>query len=527
MRFTSTAGLLFLTLMPVLYGRVQREETEEVAEPHLVRFQAPPPLSFNELVLAATADPPPAGLQEKLDTLLSAPFVSNEATLAGMKPKTHSDARMGRVISIVEWNINRGENQERVRKALTGSGISGPTDNVNGHRGRKRLRKIREELRVLSSADVIVLDEVDDGVKRTNYRNVARDLAQALGMNYAYGVEFVELDRIYLGARKMDVVDVPRQHQTAETYGVDPKRCLGLEGSAILSRYPIRNARIVRLPQAYDWYHSEATAISDLERARRWSAERLFQERIRRQVRRGGRMALIAELAVPESPTGILTIVAPHLEDYSPPTGRREQMNALLNSLRAETNPLVIAGDLNTTGHNGTPVTVKRLLLNYLVDYRFWVRQAFYFFVPAPGLGYFLRGINYFKNFHDPTAIDIPFFADNREKQLFKDTKNFRFDDGGSLSFDGLSKRSFHHKGRTLANSNQRAWKGFATTFSFARTYHGLVGKYKVDWFFVKPKKKTFLPYSGRTLREMNRTRISDHAPIVIDLLLDAPTKTK
>lgn len=522
MRRARTAALLFLAFVPVLYGREQAGQNAEKRNgADLIRFEAPPLLSFDELVSAAAADPPPARLQQKLDTLLSQPFISNEATLGGMKPKAHANAGMGRTIRVVEWNINRGENQEQVRQVLTGEGNGARVDE---HGGRKQLRKIRDELRVVGSADVIVLDEVDDGVKRTSYRNVARDLAQALGMNYVYGVEFVELDRIYLGAKKLDIVDVPRQHQTAETYGVDPKRYLGLEGSAILSRYPIRNAKIIRLPQAYDWYHSEVTAISDLERARRWSAETLFQERIQRQVRRGGRMALVANLVVPGSPTGILTIVGPHLENYSPSSGRREQMDALLNSIRGETNPVVIAGDLNTTGHNSTPVTIKRLLLGYLVDYRFWVRQAFYFFVPAPGLGYFLRGVNYFKNFHDPTAIDIPFFAGNREKQLFTDARNFRFDDGGTLSFDESPERSFQHKGRTLANSNQRAWKGFATTFSFSRTFHGLIGKYKVDWFFVKPKKQAFLPYSGRTLGKLNRNRISDHAPITLDLLLDAPS---
>jgi len=33
---------------------------------------------------------------------------------------------------------------------------------------------------------VVVLNEVDWGLKRTNYRNVARDLALAMHMNYAY-----------------------------------------------------------------------------------------------------------------------------------------------------------------------------------------------------------------------------------------------------------------------------------------------------------------------------------------------------
>ena len=47
---------------------------------------------------------------------------------------------------------------------------------------------------VLQSADVLVLNEVDWGMKRSDYRAVVKDLADALKMNWAYGVEFVEVD---------------------------------------------------------------------------------------------------------------------------------------------------------------------------------------------------------------------------------------------------------------------------------------------------------------------------------------------
>jgi hypothetical protein len=44
---------------------------------------------------------------------------------------------------------------------------------------------------------VLVLNEADWGMKRTEYRNVTRELATALHMNYAYGVEFVEVDPVF------------------------------------------------------------------------------------------------------------------------------------------------------------------------------------------------------------------------------------------------------------------------------------------------------------------------------------------
>ena len=54
--------------------------------------------------------------------------------------------------------------------------------------------KIREQIAILQQADLLVLNEVDWGVNRTLFRNVADELASALNMNYAYGVEFVEVD---------------------------------------------------------------------------------------------------------------------------------------------------------------------------------------------------------------------------------------------------------------------------------------------------------------------------------------------
>ena len=68
---------------------------------------------------------------------------------------------------------------------------------------------------------------------------------------------------------------------------LDRDRYLGLERSAILSRYPILSARIVRLPAKYDWCHAELNALSDIDRVRRWAAQRIFDEEITRQIRRG------------------------------------------------------------------------------------------------------------------------------------------------------------------------------------------------------------------------------------------------
>jgi endonuclease/exonuclease/phosphatase family metal-dependent hydrolase len=495
-------------------------------------LKSPPTLSFTELVSLASIDPPTAPLQEKLDGLLHTPFISNEATARTVAPKIPVVLPLGPVLRIAEWNINRGENESEVELALTDATGFLAAARRNPSLKQRDVARLADELKELSAADVIVLDEVDDGVKRTKYHNVARDLARALHMNYVYAVEFIELNRIYLGAEKMDGPD-KLNNRTGEIFGVDPSRYLGLEGSAILSRYPIRDARIVRLPQLYDWYHQEIKAVADLEKVRRWTSEELFQERITRQVRRGGRMAILVDLEIPQSPTGVVTIVCPHLEDYTNPAGRREQLDSLLSEIQGISNPLVLTGDFNTTGRSARPVTFRREILKYLKDYRFWARQAFFLLVPAPGLGYVIRAANYFKNYHDPTAFSIPILLGNRSRKLFDELKAFQFTDGGAFDFSGKRKVSYRHRASTLASSNQRAWKGFTPTFSFQRTFHGLVGKYKIDWFFIKHpgaqqvpgenEDLAFTPHFGRTLQLVNDAlvpRVSDHCPITITLPL-------
>ena len=87
----------------------------------------------------------------------------------------------------------------------------------------------------------------------------------------------------------------------------------------------------------------------------------------------------------------------------------------------------------------------------------------------------------------------------------------------------------------TLANSNERAGKGFATTWRAERTL-GPSGKMKLDWILVKPpglrsprgerQPYRFAPHNGTTLRDLNYAvadRIADHNPIFVDLPFEEP----
>jgi hypothetical protein len=137
--------------------------------------------------------------------------------------------------------------------------------------------------------------------------------------------------------------------------------------------------------------------------------------------------------------------------------------------------------------------------------------------------------LNYFKNFNDPTATDIKIIGNNKEAALFNDVEKFQFADGGRFDFRGDSSRTINGTSGRLANSNQRAKKGFVYTFSLPRDFKGVVGRYKLDWFFVKPvyqnqqRTEALAPWHPRTMIDLNTSpteRISDHSPITVDLPL-------
>jgi hypothetical protein len=114
--------------------------------------------------------------------------------------------------------------------------------------------------------------------------------------------------------------------------------------------------------------------------------------------------------------------------------------------------------------------------------------------------------------------------------------EKFRFADQNAFDFRGELERNLQDKEGTLANSNQRGLKGFTPTFTLARDFGGLVGRYKLDWFFVKPfipqprgagMSYEFAPHFPLTMRDLNNAvpdGVSDHAPITVDLPLGDPS---
>lgn len=141
---------------------------------------------------------------------------------------------------------------------------------------------------------------MDWGVKRTQYKEVVRELAQTLDMNWAYGVEFLEIDSKQLGLDTFDDGENEEsRQQLLEEFKVDKDRVRALHGNAVLSRYPIRSARVVPFTVGYDWFRE--SKIRPLEKGKRKAAY-LIGEDLLREVRRGGRMTLYVDLDVPEAP---------------------------------------------------------------------------------------------------------------------------------------------------------------------------------------------------------------------------------
>jgi endonuclease/exonuclease/phosphatase family metal-dependent hydrolase len=545
-RKTGTLALILSLLCVSVFGLVAPSyATEEKSTPAADAHSAVAPpenpelLSFDELVTLSGTAKPEAALAARLDSLLNTPFVQSEKTAGDIAPRRPDVKGLGTVLRVGLWNIERGLNFELIRAALGDRDEFLRLAAAQPGLGLRQKEMVETQLAALHDVDVLILNEADWGMKRTEYRDVTRELAAALHMNYAYGVEFVEVDPVFdLGTEQVHLSDAQEDQRLQEDLRVDKDRYHGLHGTAILSRYPIENARIFRLPVCYDWYANEYKAISKLELGRRWSAQKLFRERVERELRHGGRMALIADIAVPDLPTGRATVVAAHLENKCPPACRKRQMQALLADLKEDRNPVLLAGDFNTTSSDNTPTSIRNEIMSRVTDYKFWIGQAVSYFHPLGIFKYALFPVRYFHGYNDPSAFHLPILWDNRERPLFGTMEKFRFTDNHAFDFRGEQDRTAPPRSRTLADSNQRTWKGFVPTYAFNRDFGGLVGRFKLDWILVKPfiddsrragQSYRFAPSFPVTMRELNEAvadRVSDHAPMTVDLPLAEPAKS-
>jgi endonuclease/exonuclease/phosphatase family metal-dependent hydrolase len=216
---------------------------------------------------------------------------------AAVPPSATAGTRERRKLRAVAWNIQRGARLDDLRR-----GLAAPP---------------------FADADLFLLSEVDVGLGRSGNRNVARELAEALGMSYAFGVSYLAL---------------------TDDFGDDAagvENTLALSGAAIISRYPIGRVENIDLPAIRDKFHS--------------SEKRLGKKR-----------ALLAEIALPDGP---LVVAACHLDSNASPAQRARQLGGVLDSIdRSGVARALVGGDFNTSTYDASStLALARDLLHKLL----------------------------------------------------------------------------------------------------------------------------------------------------------------
>ena len=192
---------------------------------------------------------------------------------------------------IVTWNIEKGKRWQMLEQCLSHESIA--------------------------SADVLCLNEVDDGMARSGNLRIAYEIGDRLGMQVVFGQTFKELTK-GIG----DELLASGENTTA------------IQGNAILSRLPVLDSFNLKLPSCFD--HTT-----------------------RAEKREGDRCALIVSL---DGGGGRrLTVATSHLEVFGTEQCRSVQMRYLLAHLQE--GPAIVTGDFNTnTFSRGSAFHVLRSL---------------------------------------------------------------------------------------------------------------------------------------------------------------------
>jgi endonuclease/exonuclease/phosphatase family metal-dependent hydrolase len=201
-----------------------------------------------------------------------------------------------RFLRCVSWNIERGNRMAGVLGLLQ----SAPE---------------------LADCDFVILNEADVGMARSGNRHVAREIAEALGMEMVFG-------NSYLCLSPGDARDGAPTDKNSES----------LHGNAILSRWPLRRAENFSVAISRDKFES--------------SEKRL-----------GHKKALWAEAETPLGPVAVLT---PHLDPYASARFRGLQMEHALAKVREHgLGAVILGGDFNTSTYDleSLPALIKNVLV--------------------------------------------------------------------------------------------------------------------------------------------------------------------
>lgn len=375
--------------------------------PELLKFE-----SSDEL----KASPVYNDIREEAERVLNAVVVENSDVLSPVEGEGQSP------VKALAWNIERGNR------------FDGILDALRNHDD-------------LKDKDILLLTELDHGMARSGNRFVARELADQLNLNYAFAP-------VYIALQKGSGVE-------SEAEGENTK---SIHGLAMLSKWPLKNAHAVALPNGKD---------------KMWGKEK----------RLGHLRALIAEI---QHPGGTFRAVTVHLDAHCSRAHRHRQMKIILDHLDAPPPlPTLIGGDWNTTTFNSQNAT--RAILGY------WRRV-------------FMGVKNVVKNHY-------PYPDRYFEKRLFDEVENhgFRY-----KPFNEPGAGTIHYDVESIEkNTNLRDWVPewcFPFIFWAANRVGGTVSG-RLDWFAGKGIEmvQDSKPGTIGELNDKSGTPLSDHDAITLD----------
>ena len=221
-----------------------------------------------------------ADIDRVMDTLLEESYLGSPAPLPDK-------------IRAVAWNVERGTRLEGILDAFS---------------AHPRLQ----------DADIFLLTELDCGMARSGNLFIAREIARAMKLHFAFANCYISLVK-----------------GSGLEYHVEGENRLALHGNALLARFPIRRAHAIALPNGKD--------------------------KMRGKEKRLGYQQAVAGIV--DHPQGPLWAVSLHLDAHSSQRHRYRQMKLVLDHLAGlePRLPVLIGGDWNTSTYNAKRATYSIL----------------------------------------------------------------------------------------------------------------------------------------------------------------------
>ncbi len=320
-------------------------------------------------------------------------------------------------IRITAWNIERGMQIDRIVETILNHSV-------------------------LSKTDVFLFTETDDGMGRSGNVNVTQVLSEKLNMFGVFVPAYYNLD----------------QGNGAEAALAKAPNSKGLQGNAIVSRFPIGDVQTVKLPNTKDHMRGNERQI-------------------------GNEYAIIANIRHPKIKFDAICV---HLAAHSSRAQRADQMQQVANVMKERKNPAIVGGDFNTSTYNSNKAW--RAILS------FW-RRVF--------MG-------------NAITHHYPFPERYFEKKLFNTLEKVGFTlDGYNVEGGCTLHYDFNDPFFRLSLGDWLPQWCF-NFIDWALKPHNGKCSFKLDWFLgrdLKPRQAFIVEDLPRS-----KNRLSDHDPIIVDI---------